>query len=595
MAGGVPLPVGTGAPENSTQAASASRAVTPLAVVVWAPPEVRALLAEHLGLPSDIAGDDAQSVLTRRAQRDAAALLATEGYFSVRVSVRRERDSFIVEVDTGPRTRVERVDIDFSGALAAPDAAARRDELTAAWPLQIGEPFRSTAWESAKEALLTAVSGADYAAARIADSRAEIDPERATARLRVAVDSGPAYHFGALSVEGLRRYDESLVSSQAPFVAGDRYRRDALLSLQSRLQNTPWFHSVNVEADPATAADDTLPVRVSLAESPSHRLGFGVGYSTNNGARSEISYRDYDFLSRAWELGGGLRLEQKSQSLFSDLALLPGAGGYRPVFTARVERSDIQGLITLRHVLGASRSRITDDGERWHGIDWQREERRPDGVPTRADYALVLDWRRIHRAVDNLIDPRRGYVVDLRVGGASRNLFSDTDFVRTQLRLQTWWPLGKRDTLTLRGEVGLTGADSRVGIPQDYLFRTGGTSSVRGHSYQSLGVIEGQAIVGGRALAVASVEYTHWLSGNGDSEGSGSGVGGSGGSGGSNWGFAIFVDAGDATDRWADLDPATGAGFGLRWRSPAGPLAFDLARGSTSNRWHPHFALMVAF
>ena len=147
--------------------------------------------------------------------------------------------------------------------------------------------------------------------------------------------------------------------------------------------------------------------------------------------------------------------------------------------------------------------------------------------------------------------------------------------MRTQLRVQQWWPIGERDTLSLRGEAGYTAATSRFGIPQDYLFRTGGGQTVRGYAYQSLGVREGDAVVGGRALLTGSIEYTHWLDGP--------------------WGAALFVDSGDAADLWRDLKPATGIGAGARWKSPVGPLAFDLARGNRDGRWHPHFALMVAF
>lgn len=548
------------------------------AVTLVAPEPVRAFLAKHLDLPARLAGEDAQAVLTRRAGRAAADLLATEGYFTPRIEVRRTADAALaVEVDPGPRTRVESVAIEFLGDLANEDAerAARRERLRANWPLKAGAFFRSADWEAAKSALLADVAAADHAAARLAGSRAEIDPAHAKARLTVVIDAGPAYRFGALSIEGLERYDVALVQGLAPFAAGEAYRRDALLTFQTRLQNTPWFHSVIVEADPAAAIGDAVPVHVTLAETPSKRVGFGLGYGTNAGARGEVNYRNHDFLGRAWDLNSGLRVEEKRQALFADLGLLPDARGYRLGFGGRIEASDIQGLASTRQVLGASRSRVADRVETRLGLEWQREERRPAGAAIETDDALALDWRWIRRAADDALNPRRGNVIDFRLGGASTHLLSDRDFVRTKLRAQQWWPIGERDTLSLRGEAGYTAATSRFGIPQDYLFRTGGSQTVRGHAYQSLGVREGNAVVGGRALLVGSLEYTHWFGGP--------------------WGVAVFADAGDAADLWRDLKPATGVGAGARWKSPVGPLALDLARGSRSGRWHPHFALLVAF
>jgi translocation and assembly module TamA len=98
---------------------------------------------------------------------------------------------------------------------------------------------------------------------------------------------------------------------------------------------------------------------------------------------------------------------------------------------------------------------------------------------------------------------------------------------------------------------------------------------VRGYAYQSLGVKDGAATVGGRYLAVFSVEATHWIS--------------------PAWGVAAFIDAGDAADRSGDLDPAIGLGFGARWKSPAGPIGIDLARGQRNGKLHLHFALAIPF
>ncbi|MBK8121757.1 MAG: BamA/TamA family outer membrane protein [Sulfuritalea sp.] len=109
---------------------------------------------------------------------------------------------------------------------------------------------------------------------------------------------------------------------------------------------------------------------------------------------------------------------------------------------------------------------------------------------------------------------------------------------------------------------------------------------MRGHAYQSLGVREGDAVVGGRVFAAAGAEYTHWLRDRDNTAGP--------------WGIAAFVDAGDAADEWRALDAAVGVGAGVRWKSLAGPLvaldlARGLARGGRAAQWQLHFSLMVAF
>ncbi len=556
-----------------------------------APAPLDAFLRRHLDLPATLVDATERGALLRR---EIADLLATEAYFSPRIDLYPEAaDSLRIVVVPGPRTTVATVEIGFRGHLAGADAALaeRRAALRTGWTMPPGVAFRSPDWTAAKQALLAAAAETDYVAARLVASRAEVDPETAAAHLELTLDSGPAARFGPLTIAGLMRYDRARVTALAPFEPGDSYRRAALLDFQSRLQSTPWFHSVAVDAAPGTTSAEgvtDVPVQVMLAESPAKRIGLGVGVSTNTGARGEANFHHHDFLDRAWDFGAGLRLEQKRQTLFTRLDLLPDARGYRLGFGGRIESNDIQDLATTRQVLGATRSRTQGRIETRLGLEWQREERRPDGAPAATDHALTLDWHWIRRAVDDLLDPRRGNVVELRIGGASRRLLSDRDFLRTQLRVQQWWPVnwfGSRDIFSLRGELGYTAAGSRFGIPQDYLFRAGGAQSVRGHAYQSLGVHEGRAVVGGRALAIASAEYTHWLRAGESAAGP--------------WGIAAFVDAGDAADDWRALDPAVGIGAGVRWKSPAGPLALDLAHGlaraGRTAQWQLHFSLMVAF
>ncbi len=167
-----------------------------------------------------------------------------------------------------------------------------------------------------------------------------------------------------------------------------------------------------------------------------------------------------------------------------------------------------------------------------------------------------------------------GQLTEVRLGGASKSLASDQDFLRSYVRHQAWIPFGENDVVLLRIEAGYTASTTRLGIPQEYLFRVGGTQTVRGFAYQSLGFKEGAAVVGGRAMTTGSVEYTHWFS---------------------NWGAVLFSDAGGAADTAPTLQLSLGYGLGARWRSPVGPLALDVARGKGQPDTRVHFSIAVAF
>ncbi|WP_256324082.1 MULTISPECIES: autotransporter assembly complex family protein [Nitrosospira] len=548
-------------------------------VIISAPESLRNLLKTHFQLPAEPVVDDiARATFMRRARQEISELLATEGYFTPALTLQSTPDETpVLEVAPGPRALITEVRIEFKGDLAvdAPERRARIESLRAAWPLRAGDPFRSPAWEEAKAALISSVSRDDYAAAVIDESKAEVDPVSARVRLLVIVDSGPVFHYGNIVIKGLNRYDPKLVNNLAPFKAGDPYRRDQLQAFQTKLQNLAQFGSALVSVEPDVAAHQAAPVEVTLSETQSQRISFGGGYSSNTGARGEINYGNHNFLGRALRFSSLLRLEQKRQSLAMAVDSLPNRAGRWFSLGAGIDRTTIEDLDTLREKVALNRNQLVGKTETRIGINWQREDRDPKGGLHQTNQTLVLDGQLRYRSVDDALFPRDGSVIEFRIGGGSKQLLSDQSFLRTYYRHQYWYPVGKRDVLFLRGEAGYTFADSRFGIPQEYLFRAGGIQSVRGYDFQSLGVQEGQAIVGGTAMVSGTIEYNHWLT--------------------REWGAAVFTDAGDAADSLHRLHLAVGYGGGIRWRSPVGPLALDLARGQRDGKLRLHFSIAVAF
>lgn len=563
-------------------ALSSAAAQDALSVRLDAPEAVRPVLEQHVRLlrREDLALPAQQAdrvAMTRRARREIADLLATEGYFSPRIRFDREDPaSWVLEVEPGPRTEIAAVDIAFTGDLAVSGEGGQAylELLRAGWGLPVGQPFRQATWDAAKAALLDAVSARRYAAARIAESRAEIDPETAQARLKVRIDSGPAFFLGELEVEGIEHLPADLVHRYSQLRPGAPYDREALLAFQTDLQNTPHFGSVivDIDRDPALAA--AVPVRVQVTEALPRYAGVGAGYSTNTGARVEFTYRDSNLRKRGWEFSTGLRLEQRRQALYADV-FLPPRGRHRDSFGALVERSDLEGLKVDAQALGATRTTVRGDIETQLALRLQHEKIEPAGGEARSSNTLTANWTWIKRAVNDLLDPTDGHVLEFQVGGGPEIALAERDFLRLYSRFVRYQPVRGSDVFILRGEAGVTLADSREGIPQAFLFRTGGAQSVRGYDYQSLGVKEGNATVGGRYLATASAEYVHWYQ--------------------PKWGTAVFIDAGDAADTRADFDLRVGYGVGARWRSPAGPLAIDLAWGHQERSLRLHFGVAIAF
>jgi translocation and assembly module TamA len=480
--------------------------------------------------------------LAAEARDQAVAVAKTEGYFSASatssIEAAEEPATVVVriKVETGPPTKVRNVDIRLTGAVAL--LAERR-----------------------------------FAAARIELSEARVDPEQRTADLTVELDSGPVFRFGKLETRGIARLPVDIVERVSPITPGEYYDEDKLALLQRRLLETGYFATAQVTIDTDPSQADAARVQVTVIEARMKRIEFGVGYSTDLGVRSNATYSDFDLLGTAWRWRNELRLDQKLQSISTNFDSPPLAGASWNSFGARARRQDVEGELSELWQVSAAHSWGYE--RRWPSFlaVSYTDERLTVNDQTSHNYATFVGYRGIFRRTDDFLLPRRGLLATIELGGGLPQLSAEA-FARARGQATLLVPVG-RDDLTLRAEVGAVLSSTTAGIPSIFLFRTGGDETVRGYAYESLGVKQGGATTGGRYLAVASVEYTRWIT--------------------ENWGIATFVDAGNAADTLSGLSPAVGTGVGARLRTPIGPVRVDVAYGFQDSSVRLHFSVGFRF
>lgn len=517
--------------------------------------------------------------LAEEAVREARETAATEGYFSARVQLSIEEgvEPWIVRlsVDPGERTHVGEIDIRFLGP-AVQDEEARNalKRVRDTWTLRRGQPFRQADWEAAKRRAVRELGTWRYAAARVADSQALIDPETRSASLMVELASGPPFRFGEIRVAGVKRYSERLVENLSPFRAGDVYDRDKLLVYQRRLLESGYFVSVQADIEPEEATPEAALVRVGVIEASTQHVEAGVGYSTDAGPRVELRYSNQDVFDSAWRFRSGLRMDDKIQNLQLDLDSPPRPRGRWTSFFARARQTDIQNEFTREFAVGTALNWGAESTPSSFIVSGHVEEQRVAADVTDNRHAVYFGHRRTFRKTDDFISPRSGYMALFEVGGAPAALAS-RQFLRGIISGSWFIPFGRNGDLLLRGQSGRVLAETREGIPTSFLFRTGGDQTVRGYAFESLGVRQGDAIVGGRRFVVMSTEYTHWI--------------------GESWGIAGFVDAGNAWDGDSELQAALGVGVGARFRTPIGPIRADLAYGEQTGQLRLHFSVGYSF
>jgi len=375
-------------------------------------------------------------------------------------------------------------------------------------------------------------------------------------------------------VVGTRRYAPALVENMSPVRPGEDYDREQLIVYQRRLAETGYFASARAEIDTQAPDPATAPLRVAVIEAPSKQFEAGISYNTDVGARLQLRHSDHDLADAAWRMRGALSLDDQIQEVQLDFDSPPRDEGRFNNWFGRASRKDIQNELARTFSLGVAHNFGTDVAPSALIASWTLEEQQAGDAPPDNRYAVYVGFRRTIRRTDEVIAPRAGYFGAIDLGGAPAAAATQ-DFLRVAAEGSMFFPLWRNGDLALRAEAGRVLADERTGIPTPFLFRTGGDQTVRGYAFESLGVREGDAIVGGRRLFVASAEYTQWLSGD--------------------WGVAAFVDAGNAWDSGTPFRAALGYGVGGRLRTPIGPARLDIAYGKDTDEYRLHVSIGYVF
>jgi translocation and assembly module TamA len=365
-----------------------------------------------------------------------------------------------------------------------------------------------------------------------------------------------------------------MVQNFSSIEPGSLFSEQSLDDYIRRLLASGYFASVQGSIDPDPAQADAATVTLAFIEAPTRRLEAGFGYSTDTQYRISANYANLDTGGTGLQFYADARIETKIQEASLRLVRPPTAGGWIDSWGVQLQGTDIENLQTKTSSITMRRRALDERRTPAFGIGFFNDEQTPSGFPNAYSHALYIDGEYTWRNVDNLLEPTRGWMATVHLGGGVPGVSTER-FARVIGRAVAWYPLSKTNSLSARVEAGAVLANSRDGIPSNFLFRTGGDTTVRGYAFDSLGVAMGDAVVGGRYYGVASVEAVHWIT--------------------PAWGVAAFVDAGNATDSMTDTHPAVGYGIGARLRTPIGPFRLDLAYGQETASVRVHFSVGLAF
>ena len=491
----------------------------------------------------------------------------------------------IVNIDPGQHFRYTVAAI----APVAPDTDLPRD-------YRLGQIARTSDMKAAARAGVNGWRDHGHAKADVASTDIVADHEAHSVESRIALTPGPAVRFGRLLISGNERLRTRRLEKIAGFPDGERFDPEALEQVRKRLRRSGVFSAITLEEAEFLGPGDTLDVRLTVIEQKLRRVGGGFEISSVDGAKVTGFWMHRNLL------GGGERLRVDGE--LKDIG--SGTSGRDYKLGVRLDRpATISPDITASLELRAERLREEDYdldlGVIGFGLLWQpndrmtgetkleyRRSRVTDGSGTTDFEVIALPTTfTLDRREEEPTDAKRGYWLS----GTATPFYGLND-TGSGLRLlgegRVYRSFGAEDRFTLAGRAraGTIFGSEIQDTPRDYLFWSGGGGSVRGQPYESLGVeviqgADGPITTGGMSLVNLSAEIRAQVR--------------------PNIGVVAFADAGQV---WADSGFTgdsgwqAGAGLGIRYRTPIGPLRFDVAGpvgGDTGNRVQLYLGLGQAF
>ncbi len=497
--------------------------------------------------------------LHARAPEEIGLALQPYGYYqpTVNAELRRDERTWVAryQVDPGRPLTLSRVDLRLSGEGQGNDAFL---EAVRSFPLEAGDTLRHAAYEQGKLALADLAAQRGYLKAQFDTSVIRIDLEAYTAEIVLHLDTGPRYVFGPVTFNQ-DLVDPRLLRGYVTFEPGDTFELAQLLDMQRGLASTNYFSQVDVWPD-TVIEQRQVPIQVDLLPRKRQRYELGIGYGTDTGIRGlveadfrRINRRGHNATVRLEisELRRTLSAQYRFPPAFPETAtyaIFVGAGDFSPTWST-----------SLRGTFGVSRSQLRGPLHEVISLAYEAQNftvAEQDGT----SYLLIPGASWAWTLSDDRIRPRRGLRAQLETFFSLDALFSSTSYAQLILSGKLIHGLGSRLRLLSRAKLGKTYYAAFADLPPTLRFVTGGDRTVRGYSYESLGPRDAEGrLVGGDLLVEVSAEADYAIIGN--------------------WLLAIFFDIGNGLDSLGDLSLAKGAGLGVRWITPVGPIRLDVAYG----------------
>jgi outer membrane protein insertion porin family len=424
--------------------------------------------------------------------------------------------------------------------------------------------------------------------------RTQRNREERTIDLTYQVREGPRVYVERIDIEGNTRTLDSVIRRELQLIEGDAFDTAKLERSRRRLRGIDYFSNIEIQPEQGTRPDRAV-IKVNVEEQPTGELSLGAGFSTNEAVIGDISIRERNLLGRGQDLRLGLSLSLRRREVdlsftepyFLDKPIAAGFDIFNTNLDFQDESSFDQSTTGFRLRSGVSLSQrlrlnlnyqFRRDNIKNVGATASLFIQQQQGVAFTSSVGYTLRYDQ----TDDPITPTSGFVSTLEQEFAG--LGGDVRDIRTQVRHAHFFPLWGNFVLqqSVRGGavVGLF-EDIRI----NRRFFVGG-DTFRGFAPSGVGPrdVATRDALGGEFFAVGTTELQFPL-GLPEELGMSGRVF-------SDYGTAFGVVANGVED---DPSPRLSFGVGVTWKSPFGPMLFDVSRAVLKNDFDETEAFRFSF
>jgi translocation and assembly module TamA len=462
--------------------------------------------------------------------------------------------------ELGPQFHLGRIDIEGD---VPPEA---RNSLG----LSPGAPAIAADVLTAQQRLLTAIREAGHPLAKVDLPPVTLQLDQNLLNVTFRVDAGPYANIGRIEITGLKTVNEDYIRRRLLLQSGQRFSPIRVEQARQDLASIGVFSVVRISPGEHLDPNGTIPVVIDVTERPLHSVDVGAAYSTDLGVNLNAGWHHRNLFGNAEQLNitGGIQLGGndvvkpgynlgvqflKPDFLMRDQTLEIDLGAIKQSLEAYDQRALTQKIAINRKLLAHWTVSI--------GLSGEQEEITQEGVERQ--YELIgLPMSVRFDNTNSLLDPTSGFRAAILLTPTQSLGHNNATFVIGQISGSAYFDLsgGGRSVIAMRGLTGKAFGVDLFSLPPDQRFYAGGSGTVRGFRYQSVGpqFPDGNP-TGGTAISAGSLELRQRIL--------------------DKYGVVAFVDAGQVTANGAPFTSnwRVGAGIGARYYTSIGPIRLDVA------------------